>query len=335
MPNREECSIPCNLCDATSVNVLSLTDRNGGYLRNVICKHCGLIWVDPRPPEEQIHNFYAKTYRREYKGAIKPKKKHIYRDAVGAARRFAFFKDLIRENHKVFDIGAGSGVFVCYLRKLGIDARGVGSDENYAAYARTELDTPVVTGFSREVVHQELPDVVTLNHVLEHMTDPLAELKYIFTTLADNGYLVVETPNAEDFQQAPRHRYHKAHIYTFNPKTLIALGLKAGFNVFRQTIAPYNGNISVIFQKQSVQATAVTDLSNNCARITAILSRYTTLRHFASSIPYVKLYENLATAIKEQLAILYCTSGSEIIDRVAHVQDHHYSLHRTEGFRIG
>lgn len=87
-----ECTIPCNLCGSLSVETLSLKDRNGYYLRTVICKKCGLIWSDPRPAEENIKKFYLKEYRKEYKGITRPKKKHIYRDSKEAIKRYSFFK---------------------------------------------------------------------------------------------------------------------------------------------------------------------------------------------------------------------------------------------------
>ena len=141
------------------------------------------------------------------------------------------------------------------LRKLGFNIKGIEPDEGHASYAREELQVPVTTGFAQEINNKESFNIATLHHVLEHLTDPFAELKNIWAILKNSGYLVVEVPNSEDIKQDPKNRYHKAHIYTFNPESLVALGKRAGFRVLKKSIAPLNGNISIhccliVFKKE-------------------------------------------------------------------------------------
>lgn len=321
--NRTDCSIPCNLCGSTSVETLSLKDRKGDYLRTVICKKCGLVWSDPRPAEDKIKEFYSKDYRKEYKGITKPKNKHVYRDAKEAMKRYGFFKDILKQADSLLDIGSGNGVFVYSLRKLGIKADGIEPDENHARYAREDLNVPVKTGFAREINQKESYDIVTLHHVLEHLTDPLAELKNIWGILKKNGYLIIEVPNIEDMIQDPKNRYHKAHIYTFNPETLIALGQRAGFKVFRKKIAALNGNISMIFQKTVEDQNNSLGTVNNFIKITTMLNRHTNFRHFTSMVPYKKIIRNAFAAIAEQIAIRNLNHDKEIIDTVVSAEIHH------------
>ena len=303
MTYRTECSIPCNLCGTTIIETLSLRDKKGDYLRTVICSKCGLIWSDPRPSDDKIREFYSREYRKEYKGITKPKKKHIYRDAKEAIRRYNYFKEILKKEDSLLDIGAGNGVFVYSLRKLGFNAQGIEPDENHTRYAREELQIPVTTGFAQEINNKKSFNIITLHHVLEHLADPLAELKNIWGILKENGYLVVEVPNAEDIKQDPKNRYHKAHIYTFNPETLITLGKRAGFSVFKKAIAPLNGNISIIFQKNSETANGSIELDGNFSKITKLLNRHTNLRHFSTLVPYKKVFTNAFIAIGEQIAV--------------------------------
>ncbi len=308
------CSIPCNLCGSSDVEVVSLKDRKGDYLRTVICRNCGLIWSDPRPAEEEIREFYSKDYRAEYKGINRPKKKHIYRGAKEAMRRYLFLRDFLRKDDSVLDIGAGNGTFVYLLRKFGINSKGIEPYGSFARYAEETLGVPVEASFSNELNKAESFNVVTLHHVLEHMADPLSELKNIWSILAENGYLVVEVPNAEDIKQDPNNRYHKAHIYTFNPETLIALGEKAGFDVSRSYVAPLNGNISVIFQKKLNANGCYVNLNGNFSKIKSILYGHNNFRHFTSFVPYQKAIKNLLSAVKEQIEVRRYNNDKEIID---------------------
>ena len=276
-----------------------------------------MIWSDPRPAEENIKEFYSKEYRKEYKRITKPKKKHVYRDAKEAIKRYRFFKDILKKEDSLLDIGAGNGVFVYCLRKLGVNAKGIEPDENHAQYAREEFTIPVSTGFAQDINGEEVFNVVTLNHVLEHMTDPFAEFKNIHLILKKDGYLVVDVPNAEDIRQNPNNKYHKAHIYTFNPESLIAIAHKAGFKVFRKEVAPLNGNISVIFKKITEKQNDTIDLSENFLKVTNVLGRHTNFRYFTTIVPYKKIISKAFTAIKEQIDTLKFHNDKDIVDTIA------------------
>ena len=274
-----------------------------------------MIWSDPREAEEEVKEFYSKQYRKEYKGITKPKKKHVYRDAKEAIKRYNFFKEVIREGDSLLDIGAGNGVFVYSMRQLGLNAKGIEPDENHARYAREELQVPVATGFAQDIAEKEPLDIVTLHHVLEHMTNPLGELGKIYAILKEGGHLVVEVPNAEDIKQDPKNRYHKAHIYTFNPESLVALGYSAGFRLIKKSVAPLNGNISIIFKK-TMKENNNPEIGNNYSKITGLLKSHTNFRHFTSSVPYKKVFVNALVAIREQMAIRGLDDEKAIINSV-------------------
>src|SRR5438046_2572193 len=113
------CSIPCNLCGARQVSEVSLRDRDGKYLRTVICHGCGLVWTDPRPAEDEVKTFYAHEYRLLYKGAWQPKFKHVYRGSKVSLNRLRWLRKFLRPADAVLDVGAGGGELVYLLRGLG------------------------------------------------------------------------------------------------------------------------------------------------------------------------------------------------------------------------
>jgi uncharacterized Zn finger protein len=84
--------IPCNLCGSLESEEISTLDRDKNYLRTVICQKCGLVWIDPRPNESEIKQYYSKDYRIKYKGTYKPKPKHIHRAGLIAMSRCRFIR---------------------------------------------------------------------------------------------------------------------------------------------------------------------------------------------------------------------------------------------------
>ena len=314
--NPASCSIPCNICGSGMVEELSLKDRKGDYLRTVICLSCGLIWSDPRPTEGEIRAYYSCDYRQEYKGVYQPELKHIYRDAHNALLRYGFLSEVLDKNSAILDIGSGAGVFVYVLRKMGLNAAGLEPNEGYAKYSIDELRVPVQVGFIQDIEDSTKYDLITLHHVLEHLYDPLGILRKIAALLKDDGFLAIEVPNAENLWQDPKNRYHSAHHYTFNPETLEYIGQKAGFEVHKRQIAPYSGNINVIFKKTENSSQVDNLAPDNYQRITNILNRHTNFRHFTTFTPYKKFMRKALTMLEERLAVRKFETGKKIVDDV-------------------
>jgi len=296
-----DCSIPCNLCGGTDVEEISTKARDGSSLRTVICRHCGLLWTDPRPRREEISHYYAQQYRLDYKSTYQPKAFHLYRGGAVAVGRWAGLRDILKPGSRVLDFGAGAGEFVYVLRSLGCDAMGIEPNEGYARFARETLGVPVIQGFYQEAkVPSESCDVVTLFHVLEHLEDPFHALSSVGAWLKPGGFLVVEVPNAEAVCQWPGHRFHRAHLYSFNPVALARLVEKSGCGVRGTSISEDGGNVTVIGEKTGQPAnTCPEGIAGNFERVISILRGHTNLRHLISGFPAKRLFGKLLQRSKE------------------------------------
>lgn len=307
---------PCDLCNESSFAVLSTKDRKGDPLRTIICTNCGLIRTDPVPEEDQLREFYATKYRREYKGTAIPKRKHLYRDAQSSMRRFRFLKAVLNPEDRILDIGSGNGVFVYVLSQLGFNAYGVEPDEDNSEFAREYLHVDVRTGFARDITEEGAFDVVTLHHVLEHLRHPLEELRHIWKLLRPNGCLMLEVPNAEDTWQDPGNRYHKAHLFTFDSRTITAMVEKAGFAVRAEAVALFNKNITLLLQKLPEGSFFMSPLTDNYSRIRRTIGCHVPSRYYLSLVPYKKFYVNTVKKLREQLLRLSIVDDKNLIDAV-------------------
>ncbi|MDT4898290.1 MAG: hypothetical protein QOH25_3367 [Acidobacteriota bacterium] len=309
------CSVPCNLCGSVEVEEIGQLDRDRKPLRTVICKRCGLVWTDPRPREEEIVNFYTEDYRLEYKGAYEPRLKHVYRAGRGAIDRYQRIKDLLQGEQNILDIGAGGGEFVYVMRRLGFDARGIEPNRGYATYAKEVLGLPIEIGVAQQA---EFPAdslaVVTMHHIVEHLSDPLTILSRVRGWLRDEGWLVIEVPNVEAVCQAPLSRFHAAHLYNFNQRTLETSGEKAGFIVHQTTLSADGGVITTIFRKAANAAQLTGEIPGNYERIRAILNSHTRLGHYLSPHPYIRPLRKLRQHLEETRAIKNFQDGREVLD---------------------
>ena len=296
---------PCNLCGASDYDVVGTADREGQPLRTVMCRVCGLIWINPRPSVADMDAYYATQYRTDYTGTATPPLRKIVRGMLGAHDRRRGLRPLLGETaprhgapfepRKVVDVGCGAGEFVYLLRREGHDAAGIEPGREYADFARRVLGIPIQTAtVETAVVEPGSQDVVTMFHALEHVPDPRRVLTTVRGWLKKGGMLVVEVPNVESTVQAPSHRFHYAHLHHFTGATLGALGEAAGLRVVRTHYSADGGNVTCVFRRQTGQEHPPTAaMSTSAARTRAILAAHRPAGHYLSPTPYRRALDRL------------------------------------------
>jgi 2-polyprenyl-3-methyl-5-hydroxy-6-metoxy-1,4-benzoquinol methylase len=297
---------PCNLCGAADYGVVGERDRDGRPLRTVMCRRCGLVWTNPRPPAAAMDAYYASTYRADYTGSAAPPLRKILRGLIGARERRRALAPWVaeRSSHgagravRVLDVGCGAGELVYLLRHDGLDAAGLEPGREYGAFAREVLGIPVqIATVGDAVVAPASQDLVTMFHALEHVPDPRGVLATVRTWVTPGGFVVVEVPNVESTAQAPAHRFHYAHLYSFTGATLGALGEAAGLRVVRIALSPDGGNVTCVFRRDGDDVRLPDGLDPGVTR--ARLAGHTPLRHYLSSVPYRRIAGRLARRRRE------------------------------------
>jgi 2-polyprenyl-3-methyl-5-hydroxy-6-metoxy-1,4-benzoquinol methylase len=135
----------------------------------------------------------------------------------------------------LLDIGCGSGGFLGLARDMGWQVLGVEPDPD-AVEACTRLGLDVRVGDVGALSQMSAAfDVVTLNHVLEHVHEPVELLEHCRRLLKPGGTLWIETPNIESLG----HRFYGAdwrgleaprHLVVFSFDGLRAALRRAGFS---------------------------------------------------------------------------------------------------------
>ena len=221
---------PCILCHDTGRHVVATTGRGMTPLVTVICDGCGLVSHDPIPTSEELERFYGERYRMAYKGRWAPKPKHSLRAQRSAVLRAARLAPLIAPGARVLDIGASSGEFVYMMGQLGFGAAGIEPNAGYRAFGIEAYGVDVTDRrLEPQAFGAGVFDLITLNHVFEHLADPVAVLGAISHWLAPEGLLFIEVPNIVGVAKQRANLFHYAHIWNFAPHTLKGLLARAGF----------------------------------------------------------------------------------------------------------
>ncbi|MFM8358356.1 MAG: class I SAM-dependent methyltransferase [Verrucomicrobiota bacterium] len=312
------CTLPCAVCATTEVLEVARRDRDGRPLRAVLCRQCGLAWLDPRPTAEQVRHYYEQDYRKDYKGVWQPRPKHVARGARVALHRCRHLRPHLGfAARRVLDLGAGAGEVVFLLRGLGHDAVGLEPNAGYAAFARENLRLPVRQGFFQDQPYAgQTFHVVTLFHVLEHLDVPAGVFRQVRGWLEPGGLLWVEVPSVESVCQAPAHQFHRAHLYYFNHATLRELGRRTGFRPVHHECSPDGANLTVAFRRENDPAREPYAGPDNARQVARILLGHHWGRHLLSPHPYLRPFHRLGQRVWEQWMLARCGEPAAVLQRV-------------------
>jgi len=243
-------TVNCNLCGADdSELVLEGKDRLHGIegtFRLVRCRHCGLIYLNPRPEPDEMARYYPSDYIAYYR-AIEDEPSFSRR----LDRRYGLHKrcrEVIRrasEPGHLLDVGCATGVFLDGMCQRGWTVTGVEVNAKAAQYARERLGLEVFVGELEDAGYPDASfDVITLWDVLEHVPDPRRTLGEISRILRPSGLLVLSLPNPDCLEARLFGPYWAGwdvprHLYIFSRSVLERLLAETGFQI--QEVSSFTG----------------------------------------------------------------------------------------------
>ena len=307
----------CPLCDRVDYRVVSEVDRAGAPLRTVVCQACGLVWTNPRPSDADVDRYYATEYRLDYARSRTPTRRKLLRGFLGAAERRAWLAPWLTPGAAVLDIGAGAGELVFLLRQQRIDAAGLEPGHAFAEFCRDVLQIPMQTAtVEQAVVAPASQSLITMFHMLEHVTDPGRTLARIRDwLLPGSGRLVVEVPNVLSTVQAPRHRFHYAHLFNYSIPTLTGFGAGAGLTLVSSRETEDGGNIVGVF-KVGDEAVVLDRqaLAANAKVTQEVLAGHQTLPHYLGTTPYRRAWHKLKRRRQENRLLSRLRTTEALLD---------------------
>lgn len=205
------------------------------------CSACRCLFLNPMPGDEEIAGFYPKQY---WWSATKPgllkKFEAIYR-RVALRDHTSFISKAAgnRSGLDLLDVGCGSGALLGLMKKRGYRVMGVDFSSEAAAVAQDENGVQVVVGSLHDAALPEASfDIVTLFHVMEHVTNPRDILQEVVRILRPGAAVVLQVPNIDSWQfrifgakwyglDIPR------HVIDYSSDAILRLLSETGFAVNR------------------------------------------------------------------------------------------------------
>ena len=190
----------CSLCRSSRTLVeedlsrlLNLLDTNR---RIVSCGDCGFRFMQPFLSEPEIQGLYntESTYFDSY---VSGRYLNVVRQKLPYYRQVQrLVESRMGRKGRVLDVGCATGHFLSVFKEEGWDVFGLELSDWCRAYSREHFAIEPMNGTLRQASFEaESFDVITINHVLEHLDSPLGALRRAHRWLRPKGLLCVEVPN--------------------------------------------------------------------------------------------------------------------------------------------
>ncbi len=219
------------------------------------CAACRLVYLWPRPGEEEIRALFANLYT-SGEGSVPELKSYYgycYDDSPEnpLVQLYERWLDTIEERRKpgrLLDIGCGTGLFLAVARRRGWQPFGVDESAEATAYAKSRFGLDVHTGeFSTFAAAGDGFDVITGWDIIEHARAPRSLLAAMRAKLAPGGIVALSTPNQRNIidlvasclyrltgggMRWPLEKFYiEQHFVYFTPRTLADVLGKSGLSV--------------------------------------------------------------------------------------------------------
>lgn len=213
---------------------------------------CGLVWLNPMPTEIDLPKIYRQYYTHGSRTKKRPasfwessaravlkivytlvKSRFRLREKRKAINRM--FLDPPDSSAELLEVGCGDGTRLHLLKKQGWTVTGQDVDQKAIAHAKRKYGMAVALGPLAEIGFADNRfDAIIMNHVIEHILDPVQLLTECNRILKPGGRIVMTTPNVDSlghrtFGRCWRGLEPPRHLHLFSPSSAWHVMKKTGF----------------------------------------------------------------------------------------------------------
>ena len=173
------------------------------------------------PQPAKIFKYYESDDYISHTDGRRNLKEHLYFYAkqIALRNKLKLINGFNTDTKTILDFGCGTGDFLNVCAKNGLQVSGVEPSPKARDIANKKLNNLIFDVTEIEKFQKEQFDVITLWHVLEHLSDLNESITNLKKLLKPNGILVVAVPNFNSFDahyyqyfwaawDVPRHLWH-------------------------------------------------------------------------------------------------------------------------------
>lgn len=212
------------------------TTFNDKIFHYLECKSCGSSYVFPFPDQKDFDVIYGENDH-TYLKKLKTEEKYIHSFNYALynhqSYQVSFFQkgEFWKGRKSLLDIGCGSGFYMEFARRFGLEVTGIEYNEQFTQLLRskTELDIHSFQEFEK-IYEGKKFDIIHLGHILEHLIKPHEMISWLSKYAHDRTIIIIDGPLEKNWSFAsfiislgsrirrnPMNHYAPQHI-TFTDK---------------------------------------------------------------------------------------------------------------------
>lgn len=168
---------------------------------------------------------------------------YLYREKVYSGLNRPLLEYVTGSNLRILDVGCGTGDALKIFKDNGHDASGITLSASEANLAKAEGLSVIVANCSEDLPFEESSfDIIFMNHVVEHLPDPVETLQKLSKYLRANGKFLIAVPNMAFVKprlqfilgripQDAQGFFDRTHLRFFTYKTIRESAESAGLEV--------------------------------------------------------------------------------------------------------
>lgn len=253
--------IDCNICKSEEFEKLHDEDRFDLKIDTVICRNCGLMYLNPRPTKEKYEKFYESDYRVAVSGSDKGSDKQFKKQETFTKQTvIPFVKKIIQKNElhnytSILDIGCSYGGILHEFKKElpNLSGEGIEPVIKISQFASKKTNSVIHTDILENFNTSKKYDIIVFSKALNHSLDPKGNLEKINNLLSNEGIFVIvlyDALNALKYKPFSK-MAEMTHPYMFSPETITYLLEETNFTITAIKSPPKNNIMKKISIKKN------------------------------------------------------------------------------------
>lgn len=210
---------------------------SGEKFEIVKCRNCGFRFTNPRPQADELGKYYESTEYISHSdsniGLFASVYQQVRKYTLG--RKFKLISKF-HPNGEILDIGCATGQFLNYMSGHGWKATGIEPDEKTRNHAASEYGLQVFPEEKLNSFDKSSFDVITMWHVLEHVSDLNGRMEQLKDLLKPQGTIIIAVPNCDAYDAQKYEEFWAGydlprHLYHFTKSDMKLLAEKHGFRI--------------------------------------------------------------------------------------------------------